>query len=60
MSKELYELFKPIVFKWLTVISDGTNKKVVKQLVSPKGINHTFRLPNNLCNKLFNEWQKKK
>jgi hypothetical protein len=58
MANEFLEYFEPLVLNWLTVISHGTNKKAVKQLLSPKGVSFTFGLSNKLSTKLFNKWQK--
>lgn len=55
----LYSVFKPLVFDWLNVISKGTNKEVVEQLLTPKGISHTFGLPISLSTRFFNKWNNK-
>lgn len=55
----LYSMFKKVVFDWLDVISKGTNKDVVKELLTPKGVAYTFDLPMGLSKKLFNKWKLK-
>lgn len=57
MSKEIRDLFEPSVFKWLDIISKGTNKRVVKELLTPKGISYTFQLSSFDSEQLFKKWK---
>jgi hypothetical protein len=56
----LFHIFKPVVFEWLDVIEGGTNKEVVDQLLTPKGISYTFDLSPSLAKALFKSWKSKK
>lgn len=47
------------VFEWLDIISKGTNKKVVSQLLNPYGIMWTFMVSKKAAKNLFYSWKNK-
>lgn len=57
MSKEIRDLYEASVFKWLDIISKGTNMEVVRELLTPKGIAHTFNISLFDSRELFIKWK---
>jgi hypothetical protein len=56
---EISRALEKLVFTWLDTIKNGTNKPVVKKLLTPKGISYTFDLSKKDSQYLFKKWQKK-